>query len=75
MTTRHKLFATWKNQVSLAHSLTLADAAAQAAVRTEGLFELSVCPSMTALALVAQATANKVAVTAQTWAGTTTPTV
>jgi triosephosphate isomerase len=65
MTTRHKLFATWKNQVSLAHSLTLADAAAQAAVRTEGLFELSVCPSMTALALVAQATANKVAVTAQ----------
>ena len=65
MTTRHKLFATWKNQVSLAQSLTLADIAADAAVRTEGLFELSVCPSMTALAPVAKATAGRLAVTAQ----------
>jgi triosephosphate isomerase len=63
--TGHKLFATWKNQVNLAQSLTLADAAVQAATRTEGLFELSVCPSMTALASVAQGTASKVAVTAQ----------
>lgn len=53
-TGRHKLFATWKNQVSLAQSLTLAAAAVEAAVRTEGLFELSVCPSMTALASVAR---------------------
>jgi triosephosphate isomerase len=65
MTTRHKLFATWKNRVNLAQSLVLADAAVQAAARTEGLLELSVCPSMTALASVAQATAGKVAVTAQ----------
>jgi triosephosphate isomerase len=65
MTTRHKLFATWKNQVSVAQSLTLVRAAGEAAVRTEGLFELSVCPSMTALAAVAQATATTVAVTAQ----------
>jgi triosephosphate isomerase len=65
MTTRNKLFATWKNQVSLAQSLALARAAVEAAVRTEGLFELSVCPSMTALAPVAQATANQVPVTAQ----------
>ncbi len=65
MTTRHKVFANWKNHVSLAQSLTLAGAAVEAAVRTEGLFELSVCPSMTALASVAQATVNKLAVTAQ----------
>jgi triosephosphate isomerase len=65
LTARHKLFATWKNQLSLAQSLTLADAAARAAVKTQGLFELSVCPSMTALASVAQVTANKLAVTAQ----------
>jgi triosephosphate isomerase len=65
MMTRHKLFATWKNRVNLAQSLVLADGAVQAAVRTEGLFELSVCPSMIALASVAQATAGKVAVTAQ----------
>ena len=63
--TRHKLFATWKNQVSLAHSLALARAAAGAVARTEGLFELSVCPSMTALVSVAQATAGKLALTAQ----------
>jgi triosephosphate isomerase len=65
MTTRNKLFATWKNQVGLAQSLTLAAAAADAAPRTAGLFELSVCPSMTALAPVAQATAGRLAVTAQ----------
>jgi triosephosphate isomerase len=65
MTTRHKLFATWKNQVGLAQSLRLAEAAVKAGVRTEGLFELSVCPSMTALASVAQATSNTVAITAQ----------
>ena len=64
MTTRHKLLATRKNQVSLARSLTPADAAADAAVGAEGLFELSVCPSITALASVAQATVNKLAVTA-----------
>ncbi|MET3808473.1 putative phosphoglycerate mutase [Nakamurella sp. UYEF19] len=52
-TTRHKIFATWKNQVSLAHSLVLADAATRAVSEAEGLFELSVCPSMTALASVA----------------------
>jgi len=65
MTTRHKLFATWKNRVSPTQSLTLARAAVQATVRTEGLFELSVSPSMTALASVAQATVNKLAITAQ----------
>lgn len=65
MTTRHKLFATWKNQVNLAQSLTLADAAVRATARTEGLFELSVCPSMTALASVAQAIGTTLALTAQ----------
>jgi triosephosphate isomerase len=65
MTTRHKLFATWKNQVSLARSLILADAAVQAAGRTGDLFELSVCPSMTALSAVAHATAHKLPITAQ----------
>lgn len=65
MTARHKLFATWKNQVSLAQSLTLAAAAVEAAVRTAGLFEVSVCPSMTALVPVARLCGDKVAVTAQ----------
>lgn len=72
MTRRPKLFATWKNQVSLAQSLALAAVAVRAAAQTEGLFELSVCPSMTALAPVAalvatNQTANggKVAVPAQ----------
>jgi triosephosphate isomerase len=65
MTTRHKLFGTWKNQVRMAKSLTLARVAVAAAVRTEGLFELSVCPSMTALASVSRVTADKLAVTAQ----------
>ncbi|MEP7161859.1 MAG: triose-phosphate isomerase [Dermatophilaceae bacterium] len=60
MTGRHKLFAPWKNQVSLAHSLTRAAAAVEAAARTGDLFELSVCPSMTALASVARVSANKV---------------
>jgi triosephosphate isomerase len=64
MTARHRLFGTWKNQVSLAQSLILAAAAVEAAA-TEGLFELSVCPSMTALAPVARLCADKVAVTAQ----------
>jgi triosephosphate isomerase len=61
----NKLFATWKNQESLAQSLTLAGAAVEAAARTEGLFELSVCPSMTALASVARECVDKVATTAQ----------
>jgi triosephosphate isomerase len=65
MTTRHKVFATWKNRVGPAQSLTLARTAIQAAARTKGLFELSVCPSMTSLASVAQATADTLAVTAQ----------
>ncbi|MDQ2737435.1 MAG: triose-phosphate isomerase [Actinomycetota bacterium] len=65
MTAPHKLFATWKNQVDLAQSLTLAAAAVDAATRTERLFELSVCPSMTALAPVARVCAGRVAVTAQ----------
>lgn len=65
MTGPNKLFATWKNQVSPAQSLTLAGAAVDAAARTEGLFELSVCPSMTALASVARECADKVATTAQ----------
>ncbi|MEO9221101.1 MAG: triose-phosphate isomerase, partial [Mycobacteriaceae bacterium] len=51
--------------MSLARSLTLAAAAVEAAARTEPLFELSVCPSMTALAPVARVSANKVAITAQ----------
>jgi triosephosphate isomerase len=54
---RHKLFATWKNQASLAQSVTLAAAAVDAvdaADATGGLFELSVCPSMTALVPVAR---------------------
>lgn len=55
---RRKLFASWKDQVDLAQSLALTEAAADAAVRTEGLFELSVCPSMTALASVANVSAN-----------------
>ena len=62
---RRKLFATWKNQVSLAQSVTLAAAAVDAAAATEGLFELSVCPSMTALVPVARVCAGRVAVTAQ----------
>lgn len=65
MTGRHKLFATWKNQVSLEQSLTLTAAAVEAAASTEDLFELSVCPSMTALASVARMSTDKVAVTAQ----------
>ena len=59
------LFATWKNHVSLAQSVTLAELAVDTAGSTEGLFELSVCPSMIALASVARVSANKVAVTAQ----------
>jgi triosephosphate isomerase len=58
-------FRTWKNQVSPVQSLTLARMAANAAVRTKGLFELSVCPSMTALASVAHATGNELSITAQ----------
>jgi triosephosphate isomerase len=68
VTARHKQFATWKNQVNLARSLALTAAAAEAAAGTQGLFELSVCPSMTALPLVAslaRATDNPLAVTAQ----------
>jgi triosephosphate isomerase len=65
MTGRHKLFATWKNHVSRAQSLALAAAAVEAVASTEGLFEVSVCPSMTALASVAQVCSDKVAVTAQ----------
>lgn len=65
MAVRHKLFATWKNQVSMAQSMKLAEVAVDAADTAEGLFELSVCPSMTALASVARVSANKVAVTAQ----------
>ena len=68
VTTRHKLFATWKNQVGLADSLALTDVAVQAAASTEGLFELAVCPSMTALASVVTATAGEVTVTAQNMA-------
>ncbi len=71
MTMRHKLFATWKNQVSLQQSLLLAAVAVDASAAIAGLFELSVCPSMTALAPVAAVTsvtegaANTVALTAQ----------
>jgi len=43
MTTRHKLFATWKNQVSPTQSLTLADAAAEV-VRPEPEVELTLEP-------------------------------
>jgi triosephosphate isomerase len=65
MTMRHKLFATWKNHVSLTQSLALAAVAADATDQTQGLFELSVCPSMTALVSVAEACADNVPVTAQ----------
>jgi len=51
-TTRHKLIATWKNQVGLRRSLDLGAAAVEYGPRCQGLFELAVCPSMTALASV-----------------------
>jgi triosephosphate isomerase len=65
MTAPHKLFGTWKNQVGLARSLALTAVAVDAAAETDPLFELSVCPSMTALAAVARLCQGKVAVTAQ----------
>jgi triosephosphate isomerase len=63
--TRHKLFGTWKNQVGHQRSLELAAAAVECAPRCQGLFELAICPSMTALASVTDVTAGRVAVTAQ----------
>lgn len=68
MTAPSQPFATRKNQVRVAQSLPLAGAAVDAAARTEGLFELSVCPPMTALTSVARGCADKVATTAQTMA-------
>jgi triosephosphate isomerase len=64
-TTRHKLFATWKNQVGLRRSLDLSAAAVEYGPRCQGLFELTVCPSMTALAPVAEVITGNVVVAAQ----------
>jgi triosephosphate isomerase len=63
--TRRKLFGTWKNQVGHERSLELAAVAVECAPQCQGLFELALCPSMTALASVTDVSAGRVAVTAQ----------
>jgi triosephosphate isomerase len=63
--TRHKLFGTWKNQVGHKRSRELAAVAVECAPKCQGLFELAICPSMTALAAVTSVTAGRVAVSAQ----------
>jgi triosephosphate isomerase len=65
MTTPHKLFATWKNQVGMRRSLDLVAVAVECGPRCRDLFELAVFPSMTALASVAAVTTSDVAVGAQ----------
>src|SRR3989442_401395 len=62
---RFKLFGTWKNKLTVAQSVKLADEIGNYVLPLELSFELSFCPPMVALQSVAERIRPSIALTAQ----------